>query len=86
MRWVGGNMSDWYVYSEGRGDGPFDLPGVVAYRRSIEPAPVYVWRAGFDGWKLIEDVPELARCMRPQPSKRETVSMARETAIETPSV
>jgi hypothetical protein len=80
MGW--GNMSDWYVNSEGREDGPFDLPAVVAYLRAIEPAQVYVWRAGLDEWKLIQDVPELACCTRSQPSKRETVSTAPESKIE----
>jgi hypothetical protein len=49
---------------------------LVAYLRTIEPAQVYVWRGGLDEWKLIQDVPELACCTRPQPSKRETVSIA----------
>jgi hypothetical protein len=55
---------------------------VVAYLRAIEPAQVYVWRAGLDEWKLIQDVPELACCTRSQPSKRETVSIAPESKIE----
>ena len=53
-------MADWYVFTDGQERGPGSAEALIAFLRNNDPSTVYVWRKGFDGWKLASDVPELA--------------------------
>lgn len=53
-------MADWYAYSEGRERGPFDLAGLAAYLRTMDPTRVYVRREGDPGPRPVHEVRELA--------------------------
>jgi hypothetical protein len=53
-------MSKWYVTLEGRARGPVPIDIVLDYLKTRDRAAVYVWREGFDDWRLAKDVAELA--------------------------
>jgi GYF domain 2 len=52
-------MSKWYVAVQGQARGPLTTEAVLAYLDTRNRAQIYVWRDGFDGWRLAKDVPEL---------------------------
>ena len=54
-------MPKWYVAVEGQARGPLSTETVLSYlyleARDLET--IYVWREGFEGWRLVKDVAEL---------------------------
>jgi len=53
-------MSDeWWCVQFGRQDGPMSLDELKVRLRDIDTREVFVWRDGFQDWKLVEDVPEV---------------------------
>jgi len=48
----------WYIYIKGQTEGPFSFDDL---KQDIRLSPdTFVWRQGFEGWKRIRDVIELA--------------------------
>jgi hypothetical protein len=60
-------MSEWYVVVEGQARGPVSNETVLAYLKTRNRAEVRVWREGFDGWRLADDVAELRAALPPLP-------------------
>ena len=50
-------MTEWHISVNGQQQGPYDHATTAAYARQNPDA--YVWRAGFDAWRLAREVPEL---------------------------
>ena len=51
-------MTEWHISVNGEQHGPYDQATAAGYVRQHPDA--YVWRAGFDNWRLARDVPELS--------------------------
>jgi uncharacterized protein (TIGR00266 family) len=51
-------MTQWHISVNGQQQGPYDHATVADYARQNPDA--YVWRPGFDNWRLARDVPELS--------------------------
>lgn len=75
-------MSDWYIYNEGREEGPFDFEALVAYLGTVKRTQIYIRRDRLDGWKLPQDVPEFAGFIGSSPPKHDTVPIAPEITVE----
>jgi len=58
----------WYIHFQGQKEGPFS-PEEFRQRLAnlASRDQVFVWRTGMDGWKKVQDVPEIA-LMNAQPS------------------
>jgi hypothetical protein len=52
-------MSEWYVIIQGQVRGPSATEAVLRYISTRNRSQTYVWRQGFDLWRLATDVPEL---------------------------
>jgi hypothetical protein len=52
-----------FHYNGPAGEGELQLSQIVTALRSHPAADHYVWKAGWDGWKLAKDVPEIAAAM-----------------------
>lgn len=59
----------WYYSEGGEARGPLSLAELVPLlSRMIDPRRVLIWRQGFDDWKPVEDVREIAQLvLRPPP-------------------
>ncbi len=77
-------MPDWYVYDDGSEQGPFGQEAVITYLHTKNPARVYVWREGLEGWTLLREVPELARNIRPKPPEPPLVAIRKPEATLEP--
>ena len=52
----------WYYGEEGQARGPVPEAELIPLlARSADPRRVMIWRDGFDGWKAVEDVHEVAQ-------------------------
>ncbi|HEX7339099.1 MAG TPA: GYF domain-containing protein, partial [Rhodanobacteraceae bacterium] len=51
-------MSQWYLSIDGQRQGPFD--DATARARAQQVPDGYGWKDGFDDWKRLRDIPELA--------------------------
>src|SRR5882757_824600 len=60
-------MSELYVVVDGQARGPVSNETVLAYLKTRNRAEVRVWREGFDGWRLADDVAELRAAPPPLP-------------------
>lgn len=61
---------EWYTASDGKQSGPFAFGELVQrVRDGVTQPRHYVWRDGYDGWKRVRDVPDLAQLI-PQEKKR----------------
>jgi len=56
----------WWCVQSDRQDGPMSLDELKAKLRDVDTREVFVWRAGFDDWKRVEDVAEV---MPPRPQQ-----------------
>lgn len=74
-------MSGWFVCVEGREAGPLETNVLVAYLTCRDPSEVYVWRDGFDDWRLASTVTELAISPPPPPP---LIGLKREISIDLP--
>jgi hypothetical protein len=61
-------MPDWYVYGGGVQTGPIGHDEAIAFLRTKDPDAVHVWREGFDRWRRLRNVPELAAAVHPIPA------------------
>ncbi|MBI4815954.1 MAG: zinc-ribbon domain-containing protein [Deltaproteobacteria bacterium] len=53
---------EWYVAMDGQQQGPFAFAELVRKIENKDAEPRhYAWHDGFDGWKRIRDIPDLAR-------------------------
>ncbi|MEP6490223.1 SPFH domain-containing protein [Microcoleus vaginatus GB2-A3] len=57
-------QTQWYIAQNGQQSGPFELHQLLQNGLTHQ---VMVWRAGFDGWKLASQVPELASLLATVP-------------------
>ena len=58
-------MSDWHFSLGGETVGPLEHADALEYARSNPAA--HVWRPGYDGWRRIQEVPELSSAAAPPP-------------------
>lgn len=66
-------MTDLWYYAEGEGThGPMSIAELVPLlSRIADPRRVMIWRHGFEDWKAVEDVSEVAQqVFRPPPLRR----------------
>ena len=75
-------MTDlWYYGEGGQQRGPIPLSDLLPLlSRTADPRHVLVWRTGFDSWKRVEDVQEIAQQLFPPPPLRPT-AVVREPAV-----
>ncbi len=61
---------EWYTAADGKQLGPYAFGELVQRVRDglVQPRH-YVWRDGYDGWKRVRDIPDLAQLL-PQDKKR----------------
>lgn len=61
---------EWYTAADGKQSGPYAFAELVQrVRDGLTQPRHYVWRDGYDGWKRVRDVPDLAQLL-PHEKKR----------------
>lgn len=62
---------EWYVAVDGAQQGPFAYAELVQRIKTKDfVGRHYVWHDGFDNWKRVRDVPDLAQYIAPDPKKK----------------